>query len=77
MLIVAALVPALAPAAASLTITKTDSADPVVAGTNFTYTIAVTNSGSDPATGVVVTDRLPSGLDFVSMTSSQGAACNR
>ncbi len=72
-----ALLPALAPGAASLTITKSDSADPVVEKTDLTYTIEVANSGADAAEGVVVTDRLPAGLKFISVTSTQGSACDR
>lgn len=58
---------------ADLSITKTDSADPIQAGSNLTYTIKVSNFGPDAATGVVVTDKLPSGTDYVSATSTQGA----
>jgi uncharacterized repeat protein (TIGR01451 family) len=36
-------------AAADLSITKTDSPDPVTAGTNLTYTITANNAGPDPA----------------------------
>jgi uncharacterized repeat protein (TIGR01451 family) len=51
---------------ADLSLTKTDSADPVLAGTSLTYTVTVTNNGPDAATGVVVTDTLPAGVTFVS-----------
>ncbi|MCA1634493.1 MAG: DUF11 domain-containing protein, partial [Acidobacteria bacterium] len=56
-----------------LSITKTDSPDPVVAGNNLTYAITATNNGPDAATGVAVTDALPAGVTFVSATPSQGA----
>jgi len=36
------------------------------------YTVSVTNFGPDTATGVVVTDALPSGLTYVSDVPSQG-----
>jgi uncharacterized repeat protein (TIGR01451 family) len=66
-----------AEAAADLALTKSDSPDPVVSGNNLTYTILVTNGGTTPATNVVVTDTLPSGVDFVSATGSQGTPCTR
>ena len=51
---------------ADLTISKTDGADPVTAGTELTYTIHVDNTGDAPADNVVVTDNLPAGLTLVS-----------
>lgn len=65
-----------AEAAADLALTKSDTPDPVVQGTNLTYTIQVTNAGPDPATNVLVTDTLPGQIDFVSATPSQGT-CDR
>jgi uncharacterized repeat protein (TIGR01451 family) len=69
--------------AADLSITKTDSPDPVTVGNDITYTITVTNNGPDAATDVIVTETLPSGVIFVSSSPSQGAcagtstvACN-
>ncbi len=56
-----------------LAVTKTDSADPVVAGNQLTYTIVVTNNGPSQATNVSLTDTLPTGVTFVSGTSSTGA----
>jgi uncharacterized repeat protein (TIGR01451 family) len=66
-----------------LSITKTDSPDPVEAGNNLTYSVTVNNNGPEAATGVQVTDPLPAGVDFVSATPDQGSctgtttvACN-
>jgi uncharacterized repeat protein (TIGR01451 family) len=55
-----------------LRITKTDSPDPVRVGSNLTYTIGVENLGPVGATGVTVTDSLPKGVDFLSVTSFPG-----
>jgi LPXTG-site transpeptidase (sortase) family protein len=37
---------------------------------NITFTISATNTGPDPATGVVVTENLPSGFTYVSSTTN-------
>lgn len=58
---------------ADLSVNKTDEADPVLLGEQISYHIVVTNSGPSDATGVVVTDRLPSSSIFVSATSSSGS----
>ena len=50
---------------ADLSIVKTDSPDPVLAGNNLTYTLHVTNAGPSTADDVVVTDVLPNGTSFV------------
>lgn len=57
---------------ADLRITKSDSPDPVTVGSTLTYTIRVDNAGPNEATGVVVTDQLPKGVDVVSATATQG-----
>ena len=60
-----------------LSLTKSDSPDPVAVGGTLTYTIRVTNpnlSGGNDASNVVVTDTLPSQVDFVSAT---GGTCQR
>src|SRR5262249_2850499 len=44
---------------------------PAVGG-DVTFTVIATNHGPSPATGVVVTAKLPAGLTFVSATASQG-----
>ena len=51
---------------ADLSITKSDDADPVTAGTDLTYTLVVTNDGPSDATNVEVTDAVPAGTSFVS-----------
>ena len=60
-------------ASADLAITKLDTPDPVVAGTNLTYTIRVTNAGPSAATNVVVTDVLPAQVKVLSATPSVGS----
>ncbi|MDT4896592.1 MAG: large repetitive protein [Acidobacteriota bacterium] len=61
------------PLQANLTITKSDSPDPVLPGGTLTYTIVVTNNGPDAAQSVTVTDDLPSpALTFSSCTSVSG-----
>ncbi|RIK24922.1 MAG: hypothetical protein DCC54_12240, partial [Anaerolineae bacterium] len=44
---------------------------PMVA-TDIIFTITITNSGPDTATGVQVTDALPAGFTFVSSSATQG-----
>jgi uncharacterized repeat protein (TIGR01451 family) len=57
---------------ADLSITKSDSPDPVTVGNNLTYTVTVKNNGPSGATGVTMTDSLPGTVTFVSATPSQG-----
>jgi uncharacterized repeat protein (TIGR01451 family) len=54
----------------ALFITKTDGLDTVLAGSEVTYTIEVTNQGPSASSGGSVTDLLPEGLSFVSSASS-------
>jgi uncharacterized repeat protein (TIGR01451 family) len=56
---------------ADLSVTKSDSPDPVDAGQNLTYTIMVSNAGPSDAQNVVVTDTLPAGVTFVSTNGCQ------
>jgi len=62
-------------AQADLSITLTDAPDPVVAGTNLTYTATVSNAGPSDATAVVVNLPTPTGTSFVSGTVSGGGSC--
>jgi uncharacterized repeat protein (TIGR01451 family) len=60
-----------------LAVSKTESADPVLAGSgpgNLTYVVTVTNNGPSHATGVVLTETLdlPSGVSVDSITPSVG-----
>ena len=54
------------PVMPTIAIVKTSSATQIVPGAQVPYTFTVTNTGSVPATEVVVTDQLPVGLTFVS-----------
>src|SRR5262249_24364772 len=56
---------------ADLEVTKTDSPDPVIAGTNLTYTINFTNHGPN-SSGATVTDATPAGTTFVSASVTTG-----
>jgi len=62
-------------AAAGLSISLTDAPDPVVTGANLTYTISVTNAGPSNAATGTVSDTLPAGTTFVSMTVPGGWSC--
>ena len=52
-------------------ILKTTSAPTIQVGQTFNYIITVSNTGQDPALGVVVTDELPGGVSFVRSTSTR------
>jgi uncharacterized repeat protein (TIGR01451 family) len=61
---------------ANLSLTKSDSPDPVATGAVLTYTLRVRNAGPDDATNTVVTDHLPGGVTFSSASPSAGE-CSR
>jgi len=63
---------AVAVGSADLSISKSDSPDPVVAGSLLTYTIDVTNHGPSTADDVTVTDTLPAGTTYVSGVDGNG-----
>ncbi|HET8786993.1 MAG TPA: FG-GAP-like repeat-containing protein, partial [Candidatus Limnocylindrales bacterium] len=58
--------------AADLSITKTDSADPVAPGAAFTYTVRVHNDGPAVAPDVVVRDEAPFGITFTAAIPDAG-----
>jgi uncharacterized repeat protein (TIGR01451 family) len=75
-LVLAAAVPALAQTGADLSVTKTDSPDPVVAGANLTYAIGVSNAGPEAASTVSLTDSTPTGTTFVSLAAPLDWTCS-
>jgi uncharacterized repeat protein (TIGR01451 family) len=59
---------------ADLKVAKTASVESVFVGGQVTYTTLVTNLGPiNSASGVTLTDALPSGMTFVSATTTQGS----
>jgi uncharacterized repeat protein (TIGR01451 family) len=58
---------------ANLGVTLADSPDPVAVGSNLTVTVTVLNQGPSPASGVHLTNTLPSNALFVSAQTSQGS----
>jgi len=60
-------------ATADLVVTNIDSADPVVVGQLFTYTVTITNNGPSPATSVSLSDSLTGpAFTYGTITPSQG-----
>ena len=59
--------------AADLAVAVSDSPDPVSKGATLTYSVAVTNQGPASSVAVQLTDQLPAGVRFVSVTSSAGS----
>ena len=60
--------------AADIAVTKTVSNNRPNVGDSITFTLTATNNGPSDATGVVITDKLPAGLTFVS--ASPGGVYN-
>jgi uncharacterized repeat protein (TIGR01451 family) len=65
------------PGAADLRIAKTGAPDPVSVGSPLAYAIQVQNVGPNTATGVVVSDRLPDGVDLLAASSSAGSCASK
>jgi uncharacterized repeat protein (TIGR01451 family) len=61
-------------AAADLSVTKTGPAT-ATPGSVISYTITVTNSGPNPAINATLTDTIPAGTTFSSLTPAGGWAC--
>ena len=60
------------PAPADLEIFKTAPTGPLIAGSEITYTIKVTNNGPATSTDTSVTDNLPVGVSLISAIPTQG-----
>jgi uncharacterized repeat protein (TIGR01451 family) len=61
---------------ADLSVAKHDSPDPVRRGKKLTYTMRVVNLGPSDSTNVMLEDKLPRGVRFLSAVASQGN-CSR
>jgi uncharacterized repeat protein (TIGR01451 family) len=61
-----------ATAAADLSITKTDSLDPVPQGSSFSYSLLVANAGPGTANSVLVLDTPPAGITAIAARSTKG-----
>ncbi|HKO97004.1 MAG TPA: Ig-like domain-containing protein [Pyrinomonadaceae bacterium] len=57
---------------ADVSVVKTDSPDPVGAGSNLTYSITVTNNGSSDSQSLSLSDTLPANTTLVSFTVPAG-----
>jgi uncharacterized repeat protein (TIGR01451 family) len=60
------------PPSADLSVSSQTSAAQIVAGSSFTYTVQLTNSGPDDAANVVFSDLPPVGVTFTSCSSTAG-----
>ncbi len=61
------------PGTADLAVTKIATPNGVALGQTMTYSAFTTNNGPDTATGVTLSDTLPSGVSFVSVSTTQGS----
>jgi uncharacterized repeat protein (TIGR01451 family) len=60
-------------ATADLSVTNSDSPDPVAKGAALTYSIVVTNNGTGSAAGVQLSDSLPANVQFISAAATVGS----
>lgn len=60
---------------ASISVDKVDAPDPVIAGANLSYTITISNEGPENAANAALSDTLPAGTTFVSLTAPGGWSC--
>lgn len=56
-----------------LSITQTDTPDPVNVASSLAYTLTAANAGPEDASGVTVTNTLPAGVIFQSASATQGS----
>lgn len=63
------------PGEARVSIAKSASPSPAIAGADLTYTVSVSNEGPNPATDLTMTDALPALTTFVSLTPEPGWSC--
>ena len=61
---------------ASVSLLKVDDPDPVPAGTALVYTVTASNEGPDDAANVVMSDPLPAGTTFQSVSAPGGWNCS-
>ena len=60
---------------ADLEVTKAENSHPVTPGNNLSYTITVRNGGpSTSSTSVVLTDNLPSGVNYIDTANGRAEA---
>jgi uncharacterized repeat protein (TIGR01451 family) len=62
-------------AVANLSLDKTDAPDPLIAGTDITYTLHAHNAGPSTAPNVTIQDFLPNGVDVLSVNGGVGGSC--
>jgi len=67
------IVPGCALPEADLSLSKTDTPDPVIVGQALTYTLTIENKGPISATNVILTDTLPASVLFGSASATQGS----